>query len=468
MPTPPTLPDAAAQQQAAVAVFAQHEPPLYEAYLDMMLEWLAGVRAAMFAGGVARLALMPDPMTVFSQGPKWAALVAKYTAKVAEEVLAAPYRDLFADGTLFNSRPFVRNWIAGTDNRLQAVPDQVYGLVTHIIDAATTNGASIPDVQAQVEQLFTDTNVQQWKNRARTVARTEVVGAYNGGLHDAFSMVVEADEGTAYMHRWLATDDQRTRPDHVEADNQLQPWGEPFRLGPGGLVLMMHPHAAGAPANQVVNCRCVELLEIENEPTEMSDRQTRDGFTLAASGATLHQEVCGDSTYCKLTGKPGLCKGQHRNGYQPGYEEETKKNPAKVAQTAVSGLNRAIEIAQAVAANNPQNPKLAAMARKAVAGYRKALAPHQQKLKDAARADRQAKREGERDTRQQDMLDRRAARQKETLKRRAQRILDRRKEQAKLDKMTPAQRTAYRKAKADAARKQRIKEENKTLKEAKK
>jgi hypothetical protein len=46
----------------------------------MMLEWLAAVRAAMFAGGVARLALMPDPMTVFSQGAKWAALAAKYTA----------------------------------------------------------------------------------------------------------------------------------------------------------------------------------------------------------------------------------------------------------------------------------------------------------------------------------------------------------------------------------------------------
>jgi hypothetical protein len=460
------LPDAAAQQQAAVEVFAQHEPPLYEAYLEMMLEWLAGVRAAMFAGGVIQLALMPDPMTVFSQGPKWAALAAKYTADVARKVLAAPYEDLFADGTLFDSRPFVRNWIADTDNRLQAVPDQVFGLVSQIIDKATVNGASIPDVQDQIEQLFADTGVQRWKNRARTVARTEVVGAYNGGLHDAFGMIADSDPGTKYVHRWLATEDARTRPDHVEADGQVQPWGEPFRLGPAGLVLMTHPHAPGAPANQVVNCRCVELLEIENEPTEMSNRQYKGGFSLAASGVTLHQEVCADSTFCKLTGKPGLCKGQKRGGYTPGYEEESKKTPAKVAQTAVDGLSQAIKIAQAVAANNPQNPKLAAMARRAVAGYRKALAPHQQKLKDATRADQQAKREGERDTRQQDTLDRRAARQRETLQKRAQKIRERRAEQAKLAKMTPAQRTAYRKAKADAAARQRKKEENKTLKEA--
>jgi hypothetical protein len=78
---PTTLPDAAAQKQAAVEVFAQYEPPLYEAYLEMMLEWMAAVKTAMFAGGVARLGLVPDPLTVFSQTPKWTALTAKYTAR---------------------------------------------------------------------------------------------------------------------------------------------------------------------------------------------------------------------------------------------------------------------------------------------------------------------------------------------------------------------------------------------------
>ena len=125
----------------------------------------------------------------------WHSLTEKYTEKVAEDVLAAPYRDLFADGTLFESRPFVRNWIAARANRLNRVPDEVYGAVAQIIDSATTNGASIPDVTGQIEQLFGDTDVQKWKNRARTVARTEVVGAYNGGLHDAFAMIVENDPG---------------------------------------------------------------------------------------------------------------------------------------------------------------------------------------------------------------------------------------------------------------------------------
>jgi hypothetical protein len=160
--TQPNVPDAAAQKQAAAEVFAQYEPPLYEAYLEMMLEWLAAVKTAMFAGGVANLGLVPDPLAVFSQTPKWAALTAEYTADVARNVLAAPYKDLFADGTLFESRPFVRNWIAERENRLAAVPNEVFGLVSDIINSATTNGASIPDVTAQVEELFSATGMANW------------------------------------------------------------------------------------------------------------------------------------------------------------------------------------------------------------------------------------------------------------------------------------------------------------------
>lgn len=277
--TQPSLPDAEAQKQAAVEVFAQYEPQLYEAYLDMMVEWLAAVKTAMFAGGVAKLALVPDPFSVFSQTPKWTDLTEQYTAKVAREVLAAPYKDLFGGGALFESRPFVQNWIADRENRLAQTPNEVFGLVQHVIDMATKNGASIPDVQAQVEQLFGDTGIERWKNRARTVARTEVVGAYNGGLHDAFSMIVANDTDTQWVKRWLATEDQRTRPDHREADGQTVPFGQPFTVGGHP---MMHPHDPAAPASEVINCRCTELLEEAGEPTSMANRGYK---TLAAAVA---------------------------------------------------------------------------------------------------------------------------------------------------------------------------------------
>ena len=465
-----TLPDAAAQQQAAAEVFTQYEPVLYEAYLEMMLEWLAAVKAAMFAGGVARLGLVPDPMKVFSQTPKWHTLTEQYTEKVAEDVLAAPYRDLFADGTLFESRPFVRNWIAARANRLQRVPDEVYGSVAQIIDSATTNGASIPDVTAQIEQLFDATDVQHWKSRARTVARTEVVGAYNGGLYDAFAMLVEADPDTEYVKRWLATEDQRTRPDHRDIDGTAVPWGQPFMLGADAKTghagfAMMYPHDPAGPPHEVINCRCTLLLEIKNEPTEMSNRQYQGGMT--ASALTLMQAACTDGQFCMQTHKPGLCKGQKRGQTEPGQQDATKANPVQKAQVAVNGLTQAIQQAQAIAAQQAtSNPRLAAMARRAVAGYRRALAPHQQTLKQAATENRRAKAQGDRDVREQDTIDQRAQRKRDTLRKRAEAIIARRKEAAKVAKMTPKQRAAYGKAKSAQAKAKHKAAEEKVLKEA--
>lgn len=324
--TQPNLPTAAAQQQAAVEVFAQYEPPLYEAYLEMMLEWLAAVRTAMFAGGVAKLGLIPDPLSVFAKTPMWNDLTDKYSEEVAREVLAKPYANLFADGTLFESRPFVRNWIAARANRLQNVPNEVFGLVQHVIDSGTTNGASIPDVTKQVQELFDAADVQTWKNRARTVARTEVVGAYNGGLYDAFSMVVEADPETTWVKRWLATEDHRTRPDHREADGQAVPWGQPFTVGG---FSMMYPHDPEAPPQEVISCRCTMLLEVAGEPTDMSNRGYR-ALSAAVFGFNPLEKRDKDGKWTK----GGLLKSLVKGGKAEAKDAESGKDALKLPEGA--------------------------------------------------------------------------------------------------------------------------------------
>lgn len=274
------LPDAAAQRAAALDVYAVYEPTLYQGYLDMIAQWLAAVRVAMFTGGVTQLALMPDPFTVFAKTPEWNKLVTSYGDTIVRGVLAEPYAQILGDDTVFATRPFVHNWIADRQNKLAKTPTEVFGLVKTIVDNATSNGASIPDVADQIHDLLDATHGEQWKNRAQTVARTEVVGAYNGGLHDAFGMIVDAQPDRSYFKRWLATDDTRTRPDHREADGQLAAWSQPFVVG--GFP-MMHPHDPAAPAREVINCRCTELLELAGEPTDMTNRQYL--------GAAAHRRV---------------------------------------------------------------------------------------------------------------------------------------------------------------------------------
>lgn len=185
------------------------------------------------------------------------------------------------------------------------------------------------------------------------------------------------------------------------------------------------------------------------------------------SSITASADGCQTGEFCMQTHKPGLCKGQKRGQTEPGTQDEEKKNPSTVAKIAVQGLTNAITKAQQIAqANEVRNPKLAAMARKAAADYAKALRPHQQTLRDAARKDAQAKRTAQQDARQQDSLDKNAQRKRDALKQRAEAIIARRKEAARVAKMTPKQRAAYGKAKSAAAKAKHKAAEEKVLKEA--
>ncbi len=201
--------------------------------------------------------------------------------------------------------------------------------------------------------------------------------------------------------------------------------------------------------------------KIQNDLGE-KNQQHRDSVTAAL---TLAQAIT--ECFCMETHKPGLCKGQKRGETEPGQQDATKATPAQRAQIAVKGLSTAIAQAQQVAqANTATNPKLAAMARKAVADYSKALRPHQQTLKQAAGANAKAAKTGVQDTKQQDRLDARAARQKESTEKRAQAILDRRAEAARVAKMSPKERAAYGKQKTAEAKAKRAAAEAQILKQA--
>lgn len=210
---------------------------------------------------------------------------------------------------------------------------------------------------------------------------------------------------------------------------------------------------------------------------DLGDKNQKHRGSVTASLADL--AFCLDGEFCMQTHKPGLCKGQKRGEQEPGYQDATQRDPVKAAKVAVSGLETAIAQAAQIAAQNATNPKMAAAARRAIAGYKHALGQHQQTLKQADGENAKNAKQGDRDSREQDSLDdraarkataeqRRAARKKESLHKAAERITSRRAEQAKLKKMTPHQRTAYHKAKAATAKKQREARENQTLKDASK
>lgn len=86
--------------------------------------------------------------------------------------------------------------------------------------------------------------------RAMMIARTEIATASN------YSSAIVADEfGLAFDSVWLSAADERTRPDHVAANGKK---ADRFGFFEIGGFQMKHPCDSdhGAPAAQIVNCRC--------------------------------------------------------------------------------------------------------------------------------------------------------------------------------------------------------------------
>lgn len=107
-------------------------------------------------------------------------------------------------------------------------------------------GEGIPELAGRIRDLFDQT----YASRAKTVARTEVIGGYNGATRMAADGL---PDDVVVGYEWISTPGTRTRPTHSRAHGQQVRRGDKFHVG--GFELD-HPGAAGAPAKEVVNCRC--------------------------------------------------------------------------------------------------------------------------------------------------------------------------------------------------------------------
>lgn len=135
--------------------------------------------------------------------------------------------------------------------------------LSSIFQQAQAEGWSVPEMQKHLKTVF-----EQWSKgdvtadefewytsrmpayRTEMIARTETIRSSNAGSQELY------DEWGVKEHEWLSTKDDRTRPDHADADGQVQPINEPFDVG--GEKLMYPGDPAGSPSN-TIQCRCTVL-----------------------------------------------------------------------------------------------------------------------------------------------------------------------------------------------------------------
>jgi hypothetical protein len=182
------------------------------------------------------------------------------------------------------------------DARSRAAQAQINHL-TKIIEDPETDSGTRQAARGERAELYRSMDIEdaEWQWKAARIARTEAMGAMNGGTY-AGARVHMITTGEARWKQWWSTTDNRTRDSHWVAHMQVRPLEEAFTVGGYSL---QHPGMAGGPAHEVINCRCLMLvLTLEQAHAEqIRYNQTRplrtniDGLPMDDAGNALATEA---------------------------------------------------------------------------------------------------------------------------------------------------------------------------------
>lgn len=208
-----------------------------------------------------------DPALIFDEA-FWRTESAQLTADLFEDVTTSGLVRLAAQfGIDFDlAAPWVSDFV---ESRVQDLAGQVtqttYDAIRSELQQGVGAGESIDKLADRIRAVFT----QASDNRATTIARTEVISAYNGaatlGANQLPRDVVAAQE-------WIATRDGRTRESHAAVDGQVVAIGEPFSVGGFSGA---YPGDPGLPADETINCRCAVAFLTPDEFEELQGRSAK-------------------------------------------------------------------------------------------------------------------------------------------------------------------------------------------------
>lgn len=260
MTTPPD--DSLPARLRALAFIREGEVRIARTWFDSLTRWLDLLRPSVVRDDRV------DPGRVSDHTQFWTDQVNVRVVPTVASVLSDAWARVRGEQPATD--PFVADYLNDVGNRLVRLPDEVYGLIVAEIERGIREGQGIPEVAAEVERILTSTGSERWPNRARTVARTETIGAVNAGVFRAAQLDAQDRGDPAPFKVWLATDDARTRETHNAADKQRTLLSQPFEVGGAQLLFPGDPRG---PAQEVVNCRCSLLPIILGDTLDWTNRQ---------------------------------------------------------------------------------------------------------------------------------------------------------------------------------------------------
>jgi hypothetical protein len=189
----------------------------------------------------------PDPAGVRREDDFWRREVDTLVTWLQQEAVGAPG---------FSTSGEVRRHLDRVRNLLVRVPDEVFEDIRRELVQGHNQGDPTKTIADKVDRILDVSGSENWRNRAQTVAVTEVNGALNAGWF-AGAVAQQTQLGEPLAKKWIATHDSHTRADHRQADGQTVPLLSPFIVGQSALL---YPGDKSAPPEQIINCRCTAAV----------------------------------------------------------------------------------------------------------------------------------------------------------------------------------------------------------------
>jgi hypothetical protein len=147
--------------------------------------------------------------------------------------------------------------VLNADAPSRPIQAEINALTREIEDDETTPGRR-KAARAERAALYRDLDDadKRWQWKAARVARTETLGAFNGGTYMGAAAVELATGETRYK-QWWSTSDDRVRASHWAAHMQVTELHDHFSVGG---YLLDHPGDPTAPGHETINCRCTILI----------------------------------------------------------------------------------------------------------------------------------------------------------------------------------------------------------------
>lgn len=224
------------------------------------------------------------------------------------------------------SSPYLRELVlAHAGRQAERIVAGTRDIVASIILDSLANGWTVTETADAIYEALVE--AKQWQ--ATMLARTDLIAMANGG---SFAAAAQLAESAPVYKRWKNADDDRVRPTHVEAEDQLQPLQSPFIVG--GAPLMFPGDPAG-PDGEVINCRCT--LVYLDDPAKVNDHLLSSAWDAMVSASWDESEHPREDAGQPIGGRFAKKTGK-------AYDPENAKGAGRFVGTrAVERIGRQLE-----------------------------------------------------------------------------------------------------------------------------